>query len=130
MCVMWTRATVAGQAIRRRSAAARLRAPPLRRRAPVAADPLPDRLARTPPPAGRSARSSSPPAGVRSRRSLRSSVLLPVHGPLELLLVHPRAPLDVQLFRLVVELVARAALGPIGTRALSPTLTGRQPILG
>src|SRR5436190_23390317 len=109
----------------RRSAVARPRAPPRHRHAAPAARRRRARPARSPPPADRAARSSCPPWEGPSRRSLRSSLLLPVDGPLQLVLVHARAALDVQLLRLVVELVARATFLSVGARALSPTLARR-----
>src|SRR5438046_188389 len=56
--------------------------------------------------------------------SLRSG-LLAVDGALELVLVHRRAALDVELLGLLVELVARAALGPTGSRPLPAAARGR-----
>src|SRR3954471_20696854 len=127
MCVTWTRGIGLTQecATRRRSARAHHRGRPPRRHASPAARRPPGSRVPSPPRADRGARSSFPPAGAPSRRSLRSSVLLPVHGSLELVLVHVRAALDVQLLRLVVELVARTALLAVGARPLAPAVPWR-----
>src|SRR5436190_18732063 len=58
-------------------------------------------------------------------RPYGSPSLLPVDGALQLRLVHPRAAFDAELLRLVVELVARAALRAVRARALSPALARR-----
>src|SRR3954452_20971475 len=51
--------------------------------------------------------------------------LLAVDRALELRLVHRRAALDAEVLRLFVQLVARAALGPVGARPLAAAARGR-----
>src|SRR4051794_29019814 len=109
-----------------------------RRRLAAAAGLLPRaRLGRRPcRPAGRCGRSSCPPAAGRRRRSgrrcdrsRRPSALLPGDGALQLVLRHVRPTLDVELLSLVGELVAGAALRPVGAGTLSPALARRLRIL-
>src|SRR5437763_2665841 len=66
-----------------------------------------------------------PSSFMAATLSPRALALLRVYGPLELLLVHPRAPVDAELLRLVVQLVARAPLGAVRARALAAALAGR-----
>src|SRR6202008_3574559 len=56
-----------------------------------------------------------------AKRALR---LRAVDGALQLLLVHLRAAVDAELAGLGVELVARAALGPVGARAQAAAARG------
>src|SRR5689334_4994849 len=122
--VMWV-ARMLATATSRRSALGPGRGQPRRRPTRTASDRLRDPRGRPRRRAGTAARSSCLPSAVPSRRSLRSSALLPVDSPLELLLVHPRAAFDVQVLGLVVELVARPALLAVGARPLSPALARR-----
>ena len=64
------------------------------------------------------------PGGPSSGRARRRSGLLAGDRTLELLLVHRRAAVDPDLLRLVVELVARAALLPV--RARPPAAAARR----
>src|SRR5438067_10242397 len=66
-----------------------------------------------------------PSSFMRATLPPGASLLLRVDRPLKLLLVHARAALDSELARLVVELVARPALRPVGPRALPAALAGR-----
>src|SRR5205823_2611075 len=63
-----------------------------------------------------------PSSFMRATLPPGASLLLRVDRPLKLLLVHARAALDSELARLVVELVARPALRPLGPRALPAAL--------
>src|SRR5947209_7366147 len=66
-----------------------------------------------------------PSSFMRPTLPLGEPLLLRVDRPLELLLVHARAALDSELARLVVELVARPALRPVGPRPLPAAPAGR-----
>src|SRR5262245_59555007 len=83
---------------------------------------------RPPAPAARALR----PGAVRGVRWApgRRSTLLGLDGPLELRLVHARPALDVQRLRLVVELVARAALRPGRARAQAAPATRGHVVAG
>ena len=71
----------------------------------------------------------SPRTSSKKRDTLPRSALLAVDRALQLRLVHPRAALDAELLRLVVELVARAAprAGRAGAQAAA---AARRDVLG